>query len=58
MIERLSRADTAVRLRDQATSFRRLVKRAWTPGGSTALATVAEQFDRDARRIDPLGELR
>jgi hypothetical protein len=58
MIERLSRADTAVQLREQAASFRRLAKRARTPGGSTALATVAEQFDKDARRIDPLSELR
>jgi hypothetical protein len=57
MIERVSRADTAAQLREQAASFRRLAKRARTPSGSTALATVAEQFDKDARRIDPLSEL-
>ena len=32
MIERLSRADTAVQLREQPASFRRLAKRARTPG--------------------------
>lgn len=51
-------AEAAEDLREQAASFRRLANRARTPGGSTALNTVAEQFDTDARRIDPLSEKR
>ena len=37
----------------QAASRRRLARRARTPAGLSALATVADQFDDDARRIDP-----
>ena len=51
-------AEAAEDLREQAASFRRLANRARTPGGLTALNTVAEQFDTDARRIDPLSERR
>lgn len=40
--------------REQAASCRQLARRAQTTGGSTTLRTVAEQFDDDARRIDPL----
>ena len=58
MIEPLSRADAADGLREQAASCRRLARRARTPSGSTALAAVAEQFDTDARRIDPRSERR
>jgi hypothetical protein len=53
-----SREDAANGLRDQAASCRRLARRARTPLGSTALAAVAEQFDTDARRIDPRSERR
>ncbi len=49
----MSREDAADGLREQAASCRRLSKRARTQSGSTALDTVAEQFDDDARRIDP-----
>jgi hypothetical protein len=53
-----SRAETADELREQAASCRRLARRARTNGGSSALKTVAEQFDDDARRIDPFSERR
>lgn len=52
-MERLSRSEAADELREQAASCRRLARRARTKGGSTALTGVAEQFDNDARRIDP-----
>ena len=48
-----SREDTANGLREQAASCRRLARRARTKSGSTALDSVADQFDTDARRIDP-----
>ena len=54
MMERLTRGQAADELREQAASCRRLARRARTPSGSTALTTVADQFDKDARRIDPL----
>ena len=54
MMERLSRGEAADELREQAASCRRLAKRVRTSGGSTALTTVADQFDEDARRIDPI----
>ena len=53
-MEPLSRADAADGLREQAASCRRLSKRARTAVGSEALKNVADQFDSDARRIDPL----
>jgi len=53
MKEPMSREDAADGLREQAASCRRLAKRARTDSGSAALKTVAEQFDDDARRIDP-----
>lgn len=49
-----SRTEAADELREQAASCRKLAKRALTTGGSSALKTAAEQFDDDARRIDPL----
>ena len=52
-MERLSRGEAADELREQAASCRRLARRARTDSGSSALTTVAEQFDDDARRIDP-----
>jgi hypothetical protein len=52
-MERISRGEAADELREQAASYRRLAKRARTRGGSSALTTVADQFDDDARRIDP-----
>ena len=53
MIERLTRGEAAEELREQAASCRRLAKRARTTGGLSALTAVADQFDDDARRIDP-----
>lgn len=53
MREPMTREDAADGLREQAASCRRLAKRAVTANGSTALGAVAEQFDTDARRIDP-----
>jgi hypothetical protein len=52
-MQQLSRGEAADELREQAASCRRLAKRARTRGGSSVLTTVAEQFDDDARRIDP-----
>jgi hypothetical protein len=52
-MERPTRGEAAEDLREQAASCRRLARRARTAGGSSALATVADQFDDDARRIDP-----
>jgi hypothetical protein len=53
MMELPSRADAADDLREQAASCRRLAKRARTHGGVSALRVAADQFDDDARRIDP-----
>ena len=58
MTERVSREDAAEGLREQAASFRRLAKCARTDSGSAALAALAEEFDTDARRIDPRSERR
>lgn len=53
-----SREEAADGLREQAASCRRLARRARTGSGWTALTAVAEQFDTDARRIDPLSDRR
>jgi hypothetical protein len=53
MKQPMSREDAADGLREQAASCRRLSKRARTASGSDALKAVADQFDTDARRIDP-----
>lgn len=58
MTERLSRGEAADELREQAASCRRLARRARTGGGSSALTTVADRFDDDARRIDPSSQRR
>ena len=48
-----TRHEAAECLREQAASCRNLAQRARTASGCSALTTVAEQFDDDARRIDP-----
>jgi hypothetical protein len=48
-----TRGEVADELREEAASYRRLALRARTNRGSTALKTAADQFDQDARRIDP-----
>jgi len=53
-MERLTREEAADELRGQAASCRGLARRARTASGSTALTTVADQFDKDARRTDPM----
>jgi len=53
-MQRQTRGEAAEDLREQAASYRRLALRARTPTGEVALAAVAEQFDTDARRFDPL----
>ena len=53
MISPVTREEVAEGLREQAASCRRLAKRARTDSGATALQAVAEQFDTDARRMDP-----
>lgn len=52
-MERPTRGEAADALREQAASCRRLARRAHTGSGSYALTAVADQFDDDARRIDP-----
>ena len=52
-MEQLTRHEAAVGLREQAACCRKLAVRARTNSGSTALKTVADMFDDDARRIDP-----
>lgn len=54
----MSNEDAAEGLREQAASCRRLAKRARTRDGERALKGAAEQFDKDARRIDPVSERR
>lgn len=58
MTERSTREGAADVCREQAAACRRLAKAARTRNGHLALTAVAEQFDRDARRIDPLSERR
>jgi hypothetical protein len=58
LIPEQSASEAAEGLREQAASCRRLARRASTPRGSSALVAVAEFFDTDARRIDPLSERR
>jgi hypothetical protein len=53
MMSEPSRGEAADGLREQAASCRRLAGKARTAKGATALKSVAEQFDDDARRIDP-----
>jgi hypothetical protein len=53
-MQRLTGGEAADELREQAASCRRLARHARTPSGLTALVTVADQFDKDARRIEPL----
>lgn len=57
-MEQPTRREAADGLREQAASCRRLARKARTATGSTALKTVAGQFDIDARRIDPFSEKR
>lgn len=52
-MQRPSRREAAEGLREQAASCRKLAPRARTLSGSTALKTVADLFDDDARRMDP-----
>ena len=52
-MERLTRGEAADVLREQAASCRRLALRARTADGLSALTSVANQFDKDAFRIDP-----
>jgi hypothetical protein len=53
-----TRTEAADELREQAASCRKLAGRARTTNGASALKTVADQFDDDARRINPLSERR
>lgn len=57
-MEGRSRHEAADNLREQAASCRRLATRARTASGRVALTAVAEHFDNDARRIDPLSHPR
>jgi hypothetical protein len=54
----VSPSEAADELREQAACCRRLARTASTPRGSSALTSVAEFLDADARRIDPLSERR
>ena len=57
-MERPTRAEAADELRDQAASCRRLARKARTTSGASALKAAGNQFDDDARRIDPSSERR
>jgi hypothetical protein len=57
-MEQPTRTEVADELREQAASCRKLAGRARTTNGASALKTVADQFDDDARRINPLSERR
>ena len=52
----VSRSEAAGELREQAASCRKLAERANTSAGSSGLIKVADYFDSDARRIDPMSE--
>lgn len=56
--ERIKRDDAADELRERAASYRRLAKRAQTQSGCHALNSLADQFDTDARRINPFSDRR
>jgi hypothetical protein len=58
MTDPTSRGEAAEELREQAASCRRLAHKARTRKGADALSGAAEQFDRDARDIDPTSERR
>ena len=58
MSQPLSGTGAAEGLREQAASCRLLARRARTASGSTALNHLADQFDTDARRLDPCSERR
>jgi hypothetical protein len=58
VIPELAGREAADGLREQAASCRRLARRAATRRGTLALAAVADFFDADARRVDPLSERR
>ena len=58
MTEPTSREDAAEGMREQAASFRRLAKSARTESGSLALTAMADEFDNDARRINPSSKRR
>jgi hypothetical protein len=57
-MEQPTRTEVADELREQAASCRKLAGRARTTNGASALKTAADQFDDDARRINPLSERR
>jgi hypothetical protein len=54
MTQPISREEEADALREQAASCRRLARHARTNSGASGFAALADQFDADARRIDPL----
>jgi hypothetical protein len=54
----MTRGEAADGLREQAASCRRLARNARTRKGAAALSGAADQFDRDARSIDPTSEKR
>lgn len=56
--ERQTRQQAADSCREQAAACRRLAKKTRTQAGHVALTAVAEHFDDDARRIDPMSERR
>ena len=51
-----AREEAAEELRGKAASCRRLARGARTVQGADALNALGEQFDRDARRLDPTSE--
>ena len=48
--------DTADSLREQAAACRRLASTARTRAGTSSLGALADHFDEQARKIDPMSE--
>ncbi len=50
--------DTAESLREQAAACRRLAAAARTRAGTTSLSALADHFDDQARKLDPMSMFR
>jgi hypothetical protein len=55
---RPERRDSAESLREQAAACRRLASAARTRAGTTSLDALADHFDEQARKLDPMSQRR
>jgi hypothetical protein len=53
-----ARGDTAGSLREQAAACRRLATAARTRAGTSSLNALADHFDEQARKLDPMSRWR